>query len=107
MANRTRNLRKMDHAQGTRKSYHIYMTLLAFSLKAIVQKIVLALYLRVPSADNLCKQFGLRSRLIIHQARSGSTLFDTLMVFLKEFFNKVDFEKISRQQKSMQNFPIQ
>ena len=30
------------------------------------------------------------------QARSGLNLFDTQMVFLKEFFEKVDFEKISR-----------
>ena len=29
----------------------------------------------------------------------------TLMVFLKEFFEKVDFEKISRRQKSLKNFP--
>ena len=27
------------------------------------------------------------------------------MVFLKEFFEKVNFEKISRQQKSMKNYP--
>ena len=27
------------------------------------------------------------------QAWSGSNLFDTKMVFLKEFFEKVDFEK--------------
>ena len=32
-------------------------------------------------------------------------LIDTQMVFLKEFFEKVDFEKISRRQKSMKNFP--
>ena len=31
--------------------------------------------------------------------------FDTLMVFLKEFFEKVDFEKISRRQRSRQNYP--
>ena len=36
------------------------------------------------SADNLYKQFG---------TRSESKLFDTLMVFLKEFFRKYDFEK--------------
>ena len=30
-------------------------------------------------------------------------MFDTLRVFLKEFFNRVDFEKISRRQK--RNFP--
>ena len=38
----------------------------------------------MPSADNFCKQFGPRSGL--------TKLFDTLMVFLKEFFKKVDFE---------------
>ena len=36
---------------------------------------------------------------------TGSKLFDTLMVFLKKNIKKVDFEKISRQQKSGQNFP--
>ena len=34
----------------------------------------------VPSADDLCNYFG-------------SKLFDTLIVFLKEYFKKVDFEK--------------
>ena len=28
------------------------------------------------------------------------------MVFLKEFFEKVDFEKITRRQKCMQNYPV-
>ena len=46
--------------------------------------ICLTLYLLLSSADNFCKQFG---------PRSGSKLFDTPMVFLKEFFKKVDFEK--------------
>ena len=41
-------------------------------------------YFRELNADNLCKQFG---------PRSGSKLFDTLVVFLKEFSKKVDFEK--------------
>ena len=48
------------------------------------------LYLLVVSADNLCKQFG---------SRSGSKLFDTLMVFLKEFFEKADFEKYQQTKK--------
>ena len=39
------------------------------------------------------------------RAWSGSKLFDTLMVFLKEFFEKVNLKKIHRQQKSMQNYP--
>ena len=32
--------------------------------------------------------------------------FDTPMVFLKEFLEKVDFEKISRRQKSTENYPV-
>ena len=41
-----------------------------------------------------------------YQAWSGPKLFDTMMVFLKEFFQKVDFEK-NRQttKKSMQKLP--
>ena len=40
------------------------------------------------SADSLCKYFG------PDQARQkvGSDLFDTLLVFLNEFFEKVDFK---------------
>ena len=45
------------------------------------------------SADNLCKQFGPRSGPTKCRVLSGSKLFDTLMVFLIEFFEKVDFEK--------------
>ena len=59
----------------------------------------------VLSAHNLCKQIGPRAGLTKCWAWSGSNLFDTQMVFLKEFFEKVDFEKISRRQKSMKNFP--
>ena len=44
----------------------------------------LTLCLPVSSADNLGKQFG---------PRSGSKLFDILMVFLTDFFQKVNFEK--------------
>ena len=58
--------------------------MLAYSLKT--------LYLPVSSADNLCRQFD--------------TLSDTLMVFLKEFLQKVDFEKKSADdRKKMQNYP--
>ena len=35
------------------------------------------------------------------RARSRLSLFDTLMVFLKEFFQEVHFEKFNRQQKIM------
>ena len=55
------------------------------------------LYLLESSADNFCKQFGPRSGLTESWAWSGSKLVDTLIVFLKEFFElKVDFEKNQR-----------
>ena len=41
----------------------------------------------------LCKHFGPRSGPTTCPPWSGSKLFDTLMVFLKEFFENVDFEK--------------
>ena len=59
----------------------------------------------VSSADNLCKQFGPRSGLTKCQAWSGSKLFDTVVALLKEFFEKVDFEKTADDKKSMQNYP--
>ena len=56
----------------------------------------LTLYLLVSSADNFCKQFLPRS-----------SLFDTKMVFLKEFFEKVDFEKNQQttKKKKHEKFP--
>ena len=60
----------------------------------------------MPSADNLCKQFGPRSGPTKCRACSGLKLFYTRMVFLKEFFEKVDFEKISREQINMKNYPV-
>ena len=54
----------------------------------------LTLCLPVSSAGNLGKQFGPRSGPTNHLASSGSKLFDILMVFLNEFFQKVNFEKI-------------
>ena len=59
---------------------------------------LMTLHLQVTSADNLCKQFGPRPGPTKCRAWSGSKLFDTLMVFLKEFFENVDSEKISRRQ---------
>ena len=46
--------------------------------------------------DNLCKQFGPRSGPTLCRAWSGSNVFATLMVFLKEFFKNVNFEKNQR-----------
>ena len=48
------------------------------------------------SADNLCKQFGPR-----FWPESGSNLFDTQMVFLKEFLEKVESEKYQQTSKTM------
>ena len=56
--------------------------------------------LLVSSADNLCKQFGPRSGPTICRAWTESKLFNTLIVLLKVYF-----EKISRRQKNMKNFP--
>ena len=44
-------------------------------------------------ADNLHVLFGSRSGLTKCQARSGSILFDTLMVFLKIFLRKIILKK--------------
>ena len=54
------------------------------------------------SADNFCKQFGPRSSMTRCWAWSGSKLFDTLMVFLKEFFEKVHSE--NSQQTTIKSF---
>ena len=57
------------------------------------------------SANNLCKQIGHRSGLTIHRAWSGSNLFDTHMVFLKNFFRKSWFwKKSADDKKSVKNF---
>ena len=56
-------------------------------------------------ADNLCKHFGSRSGPTKSRAWSGSKLFDTLMVFLKDFSKKLKKKKIHRWQKSMENYP--
>ena len=60
---------------------------------------LLTLCLPVTSADNLGKQFGPRSGPTNRRAWSGSKLFDILMVFLKEFFQKNNFEKKSADDK--------
>ena len=60
----------------------------------------LTLYLLVSSAGNLGKLFGSRSGATKCLVSSGSKLFDTLMVFLKYFFKKVDFEKKMNRRKN-------
>ena len=66
---------------------------------------LLALYLPVSSADNLCKQFGSRLGPTKSRARSGSKPFATVMVILKEFFEKISFEKIQQTSKNHEQFP--
>ena len=56
--------------------------------------------LQVSSVDNLCEQFGPRSG-----PWSGSKLFDTHIVFLKEFFEKDDFGKKKKTTKHMKKYP--
>ena len=51
------------------------------------------LMVTLSSADNLCKQFRPRSGKTKHWAWSGSKLFDTLRLFLKDFLEKVNFFK--------------
>ena len=54
---------------------------------------ILTPYLLVSNADNLCKQFGPRPGPTKCRAWSGFKLLDTLMIFLKEFFENINFEK--------------
>ena len=64
------------------------------------------LCLLVPSVDNICKQFGPRSGPTKCRAWPGSKLFDTLMVFLKEFYEKVEIEKNQQKTKKPEKLPI-
>ena len=69
------------------------------------EKNCLTLCLPVSSADNLGEQFGPRSGLTNRRACSGSKLFDILMVFLKEFFQKVNYEKNQQTTKKHEKLP--
>ena len=92
------SLRAQSHALLWREG-----TICVFCFNSL--SISLTIYLLVMSTNNLCKQFGPRSGPTKCRAWSGSKLFDTLTAFLKEFLQKVDFEKISRRHKFMQNYP--
>ena len=63
----------------------------------------LSLCLPVLSADNLGKQFGPRSGPT--NRRPGFKLFDILMVYLKEVFKKVNFEKNQQTTKKHEKLP--
>ena len=62
----------------------IYILLILINLKATLS----LLWQLLLSAVNLCKQFEPKSGLTKCQFWSGSNLFDTLIVFLKEFIEK-------------------
>ena len=74
-------------------SIQLILTVSPTHLKDSYYLIIEHIYLLVSSANNLCKRIGHRSGLTIHRVWSGSNLFDTHMVFLKNFFEKVGFEK--------------
>ena len=57
------------------------------------------------SADSLYKQFGPRSGPTERRSRSRSKPFDTLIVFLKEVFEKAYFEKVSSRQQKHEKLP--
>ena len=51
------------------------------------------------SADNVCRQFRPISDQTKRGAGFGSKLFDTLIVFPKKFYEKVNFEKVQQMTK--------
>ena len=57
------------------------------------------------SADNFCEQLDPDQDRQNVGPDLDPNCFDTLMVFLKEYFEKVDFEKNQQTTKNMQNYP--
>ena len=57
------------------------------------------------SADNLNKYFGIRSGPTECPSWSGSKPFDTLILFLQDFFEKFNFVKVSRQHQKREKLP--
>ena len=57
------------------------------------------------SVDNLFKQFESRSGPTKCRSCSGPKLFDSLIVFLKEFLKKIILKKVSRQQQKHEKLP--
>ena len=65
----------------------------------------LALCQLFSTADNLSKKFGPRLVLTKCLARSGSKLYDNLMVFLKAFFVKLLLKKNQKTTKKQTKLP--
>ena len=59
----------------------------------IITFVILTLCHPVLSYDNFCKQFDPGSGLTKIRTRFKSKLFDTLMVFLKDFFLKIKMKR--------------
>ena len=59
-----------------------------FLKKLILKEVSKQQQTHLLSTDNLCKQFGSRSGQTERRSWSGSKPFDTLLVFLKDFFEK-------------------
>ena len=57
--------------------------------------------LLVSPADNICEQFGPKSGLTKHLTRSGSKLFDTLIIVLKNISKQVIVNKKTADGKNM------
>ena len=72
------------------KVFHCFKIRIKYVWKIIISFLASG---NLSSADNHCKQFGPRSGPTECWSWSGSRLLDTLMVFLKEFFEKVNFDK--------------
>ena len=73
---------------------------LAFPPDMSQYSLVLTICLQVSSAHNLCKQFGPRSGPTKRRAWSASKLFESLMVFLKNFIKKMIFLRNSADTKT-------
>ena len=65
----------------------------------------LTLSLLEATADNLCKQFGIRSGRTECLFLSGSKHLDTLIVLLKEFFEFLFLKYVSRRLQKHENYP--
>ena len=76
----------MESVQRYNRKYQSYSHTFLYGIQSKTF-VPLTHFLLVPSAENICKQFG---------PRPGSKLFDTLIIFLKEFFENTDFGKIQQ-----------
>ena len=79
--------------EGGYNSPGSFVLLLRYVLKNTCDKKITQLFAYEYRLLITCKQFGPRSGPAKCQPRSGPKLIDTLMVFLKEFFEKVEFKK--------------